>query len=52
MGGFSNGTGRDQEAFMAARIPSFTHFLSSYDPGMLPLGNRGSLPGTRTRPPT
>jgi proteasome beta subunit len=30
---------------MAARIPSFTHFLSSYDPGMLPLGNRGPLAG-------
>jgi proteasome beta subunit len=30
---------------MAARIPSFTHFLSSYDPGMLPLGNRGPAAG-------
>jgi proteasome beta subunit len=26
---------------MAARIPSFAQFLSSYDPGMLPLGNLG-----------
>jgi proteasome beta subunit len=28
---------------MAARIPSFTHFLSSYDPSMLPLANLGPL---------
>jgi proteasome beta subunit len=41
--GFSNGTGRDQAAFMAARIPSFTHFLSSYDPSLLPLANLGPL---------
>ena len=46
MGGFSNGTGRDQAAFMAARIPSFTHFLSSYDPSMLPLANLGPLSGS------
>ena len=46
MGGFSNGTGRDQAAFMAARIPSFTHFLSSYDPSMLPLANLGPLAGS------
>ncbi len=45
MGSFSNGTGRDQAAFMAARIPSFTHFLSSYDPGMLPLRDLGPLAG-------
>ena len=45
MGGFSNGTGRDQAAFMAARIPSFTHFLSSYDPGLLPLRDLGPLAG-------
>jgi proteasome beta subunit len=44
--GFPNGTGRDQAAFMAARIPSFTHFLSSYDPGMLPLANLGPLAGS------
>jgi len=41
--GFSNGIGRDQAAFMAARIPSFTQFLSSYDPGLLPLANLGPL---------
>ena len=46
MGGFSNGTGRDQAAFMAARIPSFTHFLSSYDPGMLPVRDLGPLAGS------
>ena len=45
MGGFSNGTGRDQAAFMAARIPSFTHFLSSYDPGLLPAPGIGPLAG-------
>jgi proteasome beta subunit len=44
--GFPNGTGRDQAAFMAARIPSFTHFLSSYDPSMLPLANLGPLAGS------
>jgi proteasome beta subunit len=44
--GFPNGTGRDQAAFMAARIPSFTHFLSSYDPGMLPMANLGPLAGS------
>ncbi|MGH3295410.1 MAG: proteasome subunit beta [Trebonia sp.] len=31
---------------MAARIPSFTHFLSSYDPGLLPLANLGPLGGS------
>jgi len=46
VGGFSNGTGRDQAAFMAARIPSFTHFLSSYDPGMLPTWDLGPLAGS------
>ena len=46
MGGFSNGTGRDQAAFMAARIPSFTHFLSSYDPSMLPMRDLGPLAGS------
>jgi proteasome beta subunit len=44
--GSSNGLGRDQAAFMAARIPSFTHFLSSYDPSMLPLANLGPLAGS------
>ena len=43
---FSDGTGRDQAAFMAARIPSFTQFLSSYDPGLLPLANLGPLAGS------
>src|ERR1700756_1455884 len=31
---------------MAARIPSFTHFLSSYDPGMLPTWDLGPLAGS------
>jgi proteasome beta subunit len=44
--GFSNGTGRDQAAFMAALSPSFTQFLSSYDPSMLPLANLGPLAGS------
>jgi hypothetical protein len=33
---------------MAARIPSFTRFLSSYDPSMLPLANLGPLAGSGT----
>jgi proteasome beta subunit len=45
VGSFSNGTGRDQAAFLAARIPSFTHFLSSYDPSMLPVRDLGPLAG-------
>jgi proteasome beta subunit len=45
VGSFSNGSGRDQAAFMAARIPSFTQFLSSYDPGMLPARGVGALAG-------
>jgi len=45
VGGFSNGTGRDQAAFMAARIPSFTHFLSGYAPDLLPVQDFGGLPG-------
>jgi proteasome beta subunit len=44
--GSSNGSGRDQAAFMAPRIPSFTRFLSSYDPGLLPLANLGPLGGS------
>jgi proteasome beta subunit len=47
MEGFPSGIGRDQAAFMAARVPSFTHFLSSYDPSMLPLANLGPLAGSR-----
>ena len=46
MEGFSNGTGRDQAAFMAARVPSFTQFLSSYDPSLLPLANLGPQAGS------
>jgi proteasome beta subunit len=38
MGSSSSGTERGQDAFMAARVPSFTRFLSSYDPRLLPLG--------------
>jgi proteasome beta subunit len=30
---------------MAARVPSFTQFLSSYDPSLLPLAGLGSLAG-------
>jgi proteasome beta subunit len=40
---FSGDTVRGQAAFMAARIPSFTHFLASYDPSMLPLADLGPL---------
>jgi proteasome beta subunit len=49
VGGFSNSSGRDQDAFLAARVPSFTHFLSSYDPSLLPtrdLGPAAADPGT------
>jgi proteasome beta subunit len=44
--GYFDGTARQPGAFMAARIPSFTDFLASYAPDMLP-GARGlgSLPG-------
>ena len=45
---FSDGTRRDQAAFMAARIPSFTHFLSTYDPSLLPLADLGPLAGSAT----
>ena len=46
MGGYFDGGGRQQAAFMTARIPSFTDFLASYAPDLLP-GFRGlsSLPG-------
>ncbi len=50
MGGISNGSGRDQAAFMAARVPSFTQFLSSYDPGLLPARDFGPLPGSSDFP--
>ena len=46
MEGFSNGTGQGQGAFMAARIPSFTHFLSSYAPDLLPARSLGPLAGS------
>ena len=47
MGSYSDGTGRDRDAFvaMATRSSSFTQFLSSYDPGLLPLANLGPLAG-------
>ena len=45
MSGYFDGTARQPGAFMAARIPSFTDFLASYAPDLLP-GIRGlnSLP--------
>ena len=45
MSGYFDGTVRQPGAFMAARIPSFTDFLASYAPDLLP-GFRGlnSLP--------
>ena len=46
MDGSPNGSGRDQMAFMAARIPSFAQFLSSYDPSLLPLANLGPRTGS------
>jgi len=42
--GYFDGTMRQPEAFMVARVPSFTDFLASYAPDLLP-GFRGSLPG-------
>ena len=44
MGGYFDGRMRHPGAFMAARVPSFTEFLASYAPDLLP-GFRGSLPG-------
>jgi proteasome beta subunit len=46
VGSFSNGTGRDQDAFLAAHSPSFTDFLSTYHPSLLPLANLGPLAGS------
>ena len=43
MESFSDGTGRDQAAFLGACVPSFTHFLTTYDPGLLPLAKLGPL---------
>jgi proteasome beta subunit len=44
VGGYFDGRVREPGAFMAARIPSFTDFLASYAPDLLP-GLRGALPG-------
>ncbi len=45
MGGYFDGTVRQSAAFMAARIPSFTDFLASYAPDLLPgIRGLGSLP--------
>jgi proteasome beta subunit len=44
VGGNFDGTVRQPAAFMAARIPSFTDFLTTYAPDLLP-GFRGALPG-------
>jgi proteasome beta subunit len=44
VGGNFDGTVRQPAAFMATRIPSFTDFLTTYAPDLLP-GFRGSLPG-------
>ena len=48
MEGSPTGIGPDQAAFMAARVPSFTDFLSAYDPSMLPLANLGPLANSDT----
>ena len=45
MGGYSDGKARQPGAFMGARIPSFTDFLASYSPDLLP-GFRGEGGGT------
>ncbi len=44
MGGFFDGTMRQPAAFMAPRVPSFTDFLTSYAPDLLP-GFRFLPPG-------
>jgi proteasome beta subunit len=45
VGGFFGGNVRQPAAFMAARIPSFTDFLASYAPDLLPgIRGLGSLP--------
>jgi proteasome beta subunit len=43
--GYFDGTVRQPAAFMTARIPSFTDFLASYAPDLLP-GIRGFAPGS------
>ena len=46
MGGYFDGGVRQPGAFMAARIPSFTDFLASYAPDLLPgIRGLGTLPG-------
>ena len=45
MSGYFDGTARQPAAFMTARIPSFTDFLASYAPDLLP-GLRGLAPGS------
>jgi proteasome beta subunit len=44
VGGYFDGAVRKPAAFMTARIPSFSDFLTTYAPDLLP-GFRGSLPG-------
>jgi proteasome beta subunit len=46
VGAYSDGDRRHAAAFMEARIPSFTDFLASYSPDLLPSArDLGSLPG-------
>ena len=46
MGEFFGGTAGQPAAFMTARVPSFTDFLTGYAPDLLPAGFRGrNLPG-------
>ena len=46
MGGYFDGGVRQPGVFMAARIPSFTDFLASYAPDLLPgIRGLGTLPG-------
>ena len=45
MGAYFDGKGMTPGAFMTARVPSFTDFLASYAPGLLPGGRGlGALP--------
>jgi proteasome beta subunit len=46
VGEFFGGTAGQPAAFMTARVPSFTDFLTGYAPDLLPAGFRGrNLPG-------
>ncbi len=45
MGGIFDGTAGGPDTFMTAGIPSFTHFLSSYAPDLLPSRGLGPLAG-------